>query len=258
MNIKHILQIENLHVSIAGKAVITDLSLTVNPGEIHVIMGPNGSGKSTLANTLARHPDYSATDGKVNFLGQDLLSLTAEQAACQGLFLSFQHPVEIPGVANIQFLKASLNAIRKQQGLAPIDALDFLTLVKATMVRLGIAENMLHRSINEGFSGGEKKRNEILQMLLLQPRLAILDEIDSGLDIDALKIVASGINELSRANHAIIMITHYQRLLEYVTPDHVHILINGKLSHSGDKALPLELEQKGYAWLKKNEPVNNE
>lgn len=249
MNKNHILDIKNLQVKVEDKLVISELNFTINPGEIHVIMGPNGSGKSTLANTLARHPNYTVTQGQINFMGEDLLKFSPEECACKGLFLSFQHPVAIPGVSNIQFIKSSLNAIRKYQGRKPIDAFDFLTLVKSTMQKLGIAETMLQRSINEGFSGGEKKRNEILQMLLLQPHLAILDEIDSGLDIDALRIVASGINELKDTKKSILMITHYQRLLEYVTPDFVHILANGKLIHSGGKTLPLELEQKGYAWL---------
>lgn len=244
-----ILTIKNLQVQIAKQPIITGLNLTINPGEIHVIMGPNGSGKSTLAYTLARHPSYLVTQGTINFLGENLLTLTAQACATKGLFLSFQHPVAIPGVTNLQFLKASVNAVRKANGLTPIDALEFLALVTAKMQQLGIAESMLQRSINDGFSGGEQKRNEILQMLLLQPKLAILDEIDSGLDIDALKIIATGINSMRNSNQAIILITHYQRLLEYITPDFVHILANGNLVYSGDKNLPLELEQKGYAWL---------
>jgi Fe-S cluster assembly ATP-binding protein len=244
-----ILEIKNLQVQVDNKTIISTLDLMINPGEIHVIMGPNGSGKSTLAYTLARHPNYIATQGSIDFLGEDLLQLSPEEAACKGLFLSFQYPVAIPGVSNMQFLKSSLNAIRKSKGLAPIDAIDFLNLVKTNMQALGIAETMLQRSINEGFSGGEKKRNEILQMLLLQPKLAILDEIDSGLDIDALKTVATGINTFKGTEQSILIITHYQRLLEYITPDFVHILAHGKLVHSGGKTLPLELEQKGYAWL---------
>lgn len=251
MKKNHILDIKGLQVQVEDKTIIATLDLAINPGEVHVIMGPNGSGKSTLANTLARHPNYKITKGTIDFLGEDLLQLSPEECACKGMFLSFQHPIAIPGVSNLQFLKSSLNAIRIHNKLEPIDALDFLTLVKTRMQKLGIADSMLQRSVNEGFSGGEKKCNEILQMLLLQPRLAILDEIDSGLDIDALKTVAKGINELKNGEQSILIITHYQRLLEYVTPDFVHILANGKLAHSGDKNLPLELEEKGYAWLTK-------
>jgi Fe-S cluster assembly ATP-binding protein len=249
MSNKHILDIKDLQVKVTDKIIISDLKLSIKPGEIHVIMGPNGSGKSTLAYTLARHPNYLVSNGQINFSGEDLLKFSPEMCACKGLFLSFQYPIVIPGITNIQFLKSSLNAIRKYQGLAPVDAIEFLTLVKTNMQKLGIPEIMLQRAINDGFSGGEKKRNEILQMLLLQPRLTILDEIDSGLDIDSLKTVSLGINELRDANKAILMITHYQRLLEYVEPDFVHIMANGKLIHSGGKTLPLELEQKGYAWL---------
>jgi Fe-S cluster assembly ATP-binding protein len=249
MKQNHILAIKNLQVQVENKTIISSLDLVINAGETHVIMGPNGSGKSTLAYTLARHPNYVITKGTINFLGEDLLPLAPAEIACKGLFLSFQYPIAIPGVSNMQFLKSSLNAVRKSKGLAPIDAIDFLNLVKANMQKLGIAETMLQRSVNDGFSGGEKKRNEILQMLLLQPQLAILDEIDSGLDIDALKIVATGINTLQKAGKSILLITHYQRLLEYITPDFVHILAHGKLVHSGGKTLPLELEQKGYTWL---------
>ena len=245
----HLLEIKNLQVQVENKTIISTLDLVINPGEIHVIMGPNGSGKSTLAATLARHPNYIVTQGSINFLGEDLLQFSPTEAACKGLYLSFQHPIAIPGVTNMQFLKSSLNAVRKFKGLPPIDAIDFLGLVKANMQKLGIADTMLQRSINEGFSGGEKKRNEILQMLLLQPQLAVLDEIDSGLDIDALKTVAAGINDLHNATTSILIITHYQRLLEYITPDFVHIVAQGKLVYSGGKDLPSELEQKGYTWL---------
>lgn len=249
MNHKHMLEITNLQVQVENKTIISHLDLVINRGETHVIMGPNGSGKSTLAYTLARHPNYVVTQGAINFLGENLLSLAPADIACKGVFLSFQHPIAIPGVSNLQFLKASLNAIRKSKGLPPIDAVDFLHLVKTNMQKLGIAESMLQRSVNDGFSGGEKKRNEVLQMLLLQPQLAILDEIDAGLDIDALKIVAAGINTMQAAGNAILLITHYQRLLEYITPDFVHIIAHGKLVYSGGKTLPVELEQKGYSWL---------
>ena len=251
-NSNAILNINNLSVTIDQKPIINNLNLTIKPGEIHAIMGPNGSGKSTLANVLARHKDYEVTSGDINFLGDNLLELSPEECACRGLFLSFQHPVAIPGVSNIQFIKASLNAIRKHKNLEPLDAIDFLNLVKAKMADLGIPQTMLKRAINDGFSGGEKKRNEILQMSILEPNLVILDEIDSGLDIDALKAVADGVNKLKDGKRAFLMITHYQRLLDYIEPDFVHVLSNGDLIHSGDKTLPLKLEQEGYAWLKEH------
>lgn len=244
-----ILEIQNLHVEIEDKPILKGLSLSMKPGEVHAIMGPNGSGKSTLANVLARKEGYRVTQGQILYLNQDLLEFTPEEMAWKGLFLGFQYPVAIPGVANIQFLKAALNAIRQQQGKDPLDAVDFLKMVKEKMKGLEMPEELLYRSVNEGFSGGEKKRNEILQMSLLEPKLAILDETDSGLDIDALKTVASGINRLRDKNRAILLITHYQRLLNYIEPDYIHVLSQGKMLRTGNKNLALELEDKGYAWL---------
>lgn len=244
-----ILEIQNLHVEIEDKPILKGLTLAMKPGEVHAIMGPNGSGKSTLANVLARKEGYRVTQGQILYLNQDLLEFTPEEMAWKGLFLGFQYPVAIPGVANIQFLKAALNAIRQQQGKDPLDAVDFLKMVKEKMKGLEMPEELLYRSVNEGFSGGEKKRNEILQMSLLEPKLAILDETDSGLDIDALKTVASGINRLRDKNRAILLITHYQRLLNYIEPDYIHVLSQGKMLRTGNKNLALELEDKGYAWL---------
>jgi Fe-S cluster assembly ATP-binding protein len=244
-----ILDIQNLTAGIETKDILQGLNLRIRNGEVHAIMGPNGSGKSTLANLLARKENYCVQSGKIQYLGQDLLTLSPEECAWQGLFLGFQYPVAIPGVTNIQFLKSMLNANRKAQGKPPLDAVDFLKIVKEKLALLEMSEDLLYRSVNEGFSGGEKKRNEILQMLLLEPRLAILDETDSGLDIDALKAVSKGINALRDENRAILLITHYQRLLEYVKPDYIHVLSQGKMVKSGDKTLALELESKGYAWL---------
>lgn len=244
---KNLLEIKDIHASINNKEIIKGLSLEIKPGEVHAIMGPNGSGKSTLSNVLTRHPDYDLTSGKINFLDQDISNLEPEECARIGLFLSFQYPVSIPGVSNVQFIKSSVNAIRKHQGLKPLDAIDFLNLIKSTMKTLGMKEELLQRYLNDGFSGGEKKRNEILQMTLLNPKLAILDETDSGLDIDALKAVSLGINNFKNKDNGILLITHYQRLLDYVTPDFVHIMKDGKIIHSGDKNLALELEEKGYA-----------
>lgn len=249
MSQNNILAIQNLQASIEGKSIIQGLTLNIRPGEIHALMGPNGSGKSTLANLLARKEGYEVQQGSIEYLGEDLLTLSPEEAAQKGIFLSFQYPVSIPGVTNVHFLKSALNAVRAAKGLAPMDAVDFLKTVKDKMERLGIDEAFLYRFINDGFSGGEKKRNEILQMSLLEPTLAILDETDSGLDIDALKAVANGINALRNEKSAILLITHYQRLLTYLEPDFVHVISNGKIIKSGGKSLALELEEKGYAWL---------
>ncbi len=244
------LNIKNLHVTTAdGKEVLRGVNLHIKPGEVHAIMGPNGSGKSTLANVLAGREDYRITDGEVEFLQQDLLQLAPEVRAAKGLFLSFQYPVEIPGVNNMYFLKAALNSIRKQRGEPELDAFDFLQRTKGLIKELDMDESFLQRSVNEGFSGGEKKRNEILQMLVLQPKLAILDETDSGLDIDALQVVARGVNSLRSQERSIILVTHYQRLLDYIVPDFVHVLLDGRIIKSGGKELALELEAKGYAWL---------
>jgi len=233
----------------SGKIILENINLTINPGETHVIMGPNGSGKSTLANVLAKHPDYKVVNGHIKYLGENLANYTPELCAQKGIFLSFQNPIAIPGVSNMQFLKASLNAIKKFRGEKPIDAIDFLNLVKQKIQDLQITEELLYRSINDDFSGGEKKRNEILQMTLLQPTLAILDEIDSGLDIDALQLVANGINTIKTSNNALLLITHYQRILKYIQPDRVHILTNKKISLSGDHTLAEKLEAEGYNWL---------
>ena len=245
----NLLEIRSLKANIEDKPIIKGLDLTLKRGEVHVIMGPNGSGKSTLANILARRQEYRIIEGSIQYLGEDLLSLSPEACAWKGLFLGFQYPVSIPGVTNIHFLKTALNAIRKAQGKPPLDALDFLKVVKDKMAFLEMPEALLHRAINDGFSGGEKKRNEILQMSLLEPTLAILDETDSGLDIDALKIVAKGINALRTPNRSILLITHYQRLLDYIEHDFVHVMADGVLKKSGDKSLALELEEKGYAWI---------
>lgn len=248
-NSKVIIQIENLHVNIDDKPILQGINLCIRSGEVHAIMGPNGSGKSTLANLLARKEGYQVASGKITYLGQNLLELLPEECAALGLFLGFQYPVAIPGVTNIQFLKTIYNAVQKKQQKTTLDAVDFLKMVKDKMKLLDMPEELLYRSLNDGFSGGEKKRNEILQMSILEPTLALLDETDSGLDIDALKIVAQGINQLKSPSRAQILITHYQRLLDYVEPDYVHVLSQGKIIHSGDKHLVKELEQKGYAWL---------
>ena len=243
------LQVEDLHVSVAGTQVLRGITLTVPAGEVHAIMGPNGSGKSTLAHVLAGRPGYEVTRGSAKFEGTDLLSMAPEARARAGLFLGFQYPVEIPGVNNAYLLKAALNARRRQRGEPEIDAFDFLALVRAQMRTMQMDENLLTRGVNEGFSGGEKKRNEILQMLVLEPRLALLDETDSGLDIDALKIVGRGINTLRSPTRSVVLVTHYQRLLEYVVPDRVHVLARGRILRSGDRELALELERRGYDWL---------
>ncbi|MBT8107193.1 MAG: Fe-S cluster assembly ATPase SufC [Gammaproteobacteria bacterium] len=244
------LEIKDLKSRVAGNDILNGLSLSVNAGEVHAIMGPNGSGKSTLAQVVAGHEDYEVTGGSVTFNGKDLLDLDPEERAREGIFLGFQYPVEIPGVNNAYLLKTALNAKRKHQGLDEIDAFEFLKTAKEKMAALGMDPKFLNRGVNEGFSGGEKKRNEILQMAMLEPELAILDETDSGLDIDALKAVAAGVNALRSPERAIVLVTHYQRLLDYVEPDFVHVLSNGRIIKSGDKSLALELEEKGYDWLR--------
>jgi Fe-S cluster assembly ATP-binding protein len=243
------LHIENLHVAIGDTPILAGIDLTVNAGGVHAIMGPNGSGKSTLAKVLAGREGYTVTKGSVRYLEQDLLALEPEQRARAGVFLAFQYPLEIPGVANVQLLRTALNSVRRQRGEDELDTMDFLDSVKDKLALLGMDESFLYRAVNEGFSGGEKKRNEILQMAVLEPRLAILDETDSGLDIDALKIVANGVNALKRPDRAFILVTHYQRLLNYIVPDHVHVLAGGRIVRSGDASLALELEERGYAWL---------
>ncbi len=243
------LSIENLHVSINEKPILKGIDLDVKPGEVHAIMGPNGSGKSTLAHVLAGKAGYTVTEGNVLFNGSDLIAKQPEERAREGLFLAFQYPVEIPGVSNIYLLKAALNAQRKHNGMDEVDAIDFLTLVKDKIKLLDMDEKFLYRAVNEGFSGGEKKRNEILQMAVLEPELCVLDETDSGLDIDALKIVADGINSLRSGDRSFIMVTHYQRLLDYVVPDFVHVLAHGRIVKSGGPELALELEEKGYSWV---------
>jgi Fe-S cluster assembly ATP-binding protein len=248
---KPILEIKNLHAGVEGKQILKGVSLTIGAGEVHAVMGPNGSGKSTLAAVLAGRDGYDVTGGSVNYLGHDLLELDPDERARKGLFLAFQYPVEIPGVNSTYFLKAALNEIRKSKGESELDAIEFLSLVKDKIKLLELNEDLLKRSVNEGFSGGEKKRNEIFQMAVLEPRLAILDETDSGLDIDALKVVSNGVNKLKRADNAQLVITHYQRLLNYIVPDFVHVLVDGKIVHTGGKELALELEAKGYDWILK-------
>ncbi len=243
------LKIENLHATVDGKEILKGLELEVPAGEVHAVMGPNGSGKSTLAYVLAGRPGYAVTAGRISFQGQDLLALSPEERARAGVFLGFQYPVEIPGVNNVYLLKAAINAARKQRGEPEVDAFEFLTLVREKMRLMRMDESMLSRGVNEGFSGGEKKRNEILQMLVLEPRLAVLDETDSGLDIDALKIVAHGVNTLRAPERSLVLVTHYQRLLEHIVPDRVHVLVNGRIVRSGDRTLALELERRGYDWL---------
>jgi Fe-S cluster assembly ATP-binding protein len=244
-----LLKIENLSATVGGKKVLQGLSLSINAGEVHAIMGPNGSGKSTLAYVLAGRPGYEITGGSMQFEGRDLSELEPQDRARAGLFLGFQYPVEIPGVNNIYLLKAALNAKRKAAGQPEVDAYEFLQLVRAKMKLMQIDESFLKRGVNEGFSGGEKKRNEILQMLVLEPKLAVLDETDSGLDIDALKVVARGVNSLRSPERGVLLITHYQRLLDHVVPDQVHVLARGRIARSGDKSLALELEKRGYDWV---------
>jgi len=243
------LKIENLHVTVDGTKVLKGLTLELPSGEVHAIMGPNGSGKSTLAHVLAGRPGYEVTSGKVTFDGQDLLLLAPEERARNGLFLGFQYPVEIPGVNNVYLLKAALNAQRKYRGLPEVDAFEFLGLVREKMKLMQMDESFLSRGVNEGFSGGEKKRNEILQMLILEPKLAVLDETDSGLDIDALKVVSNGVNSLKSPDRTFVIVTHYQRLLDYIVPDRVHVLVRGRIARSGDRTLALELEKRGYDWV---------
>lgn len=244
------LKISNLHASIEDKDILKGINLEVNAGEVHAIMGPNGSGKSTLASVLAGREDYEVTDGSIEYLGKDILELAPEERAREGIFLAFQYPVEIPGVSTTNFLKTAINQVRKHRGEKNLDAVSFLKLMKEKMKLVEISQSLLSRSLNEGFSGGEKKRNEIFQMAMLEPKLAVLDETDSGLDIDALRIVANGVNSLKSDENATIVVTHYQRLLDYIVPDFVHVLYNGQIVKSGDKSLALELEEKGYDWIK--------
>jgi len=243
------LEIQDLHASVGQNEILRGVDLNVHAGEVHAVMGPNGSGKSTLAHVLAGRPGYTVTEGRVLYKGRDLLAMSPEERAREGVFLAFQYPVEIPGVSNVYFLKAALNAVRKHRGLPELDAMDFLALVKEKSKVVDIDEALVKRPVNEGFSGGEKKRNEIFQMAILDPALAILDETDSGLDIDALKSVAAGVNQLRGAERAMIVVTHYQRLLDYIVPDFVHVLIDGRIAQSGGKELARELEAKGYTWL---------
>jgi Fe-S cluster assembly ATP-binding protein len=250
------IKIKNLHANIEGKEILKGLNLEVNAGEIHAIMGPNGAGKSTLASILAGREEYEVTEGSVDFDGKDLLELSTEDRAREGLFLAFQYPVEIPGVSNVNFLRTALNEIREYKGEEPISAKDFMAKVREKSAIVELDSKLASRSVNEGFSGGEKKRNEIFQMAMLEPKLAILDETDSGLDIDALRIVASGVNKLKTPNNATIVITHYQRLLDYIVPDFVHVLYDGRIVKTGTKELALELEEKGYDWIKNEVDAN--
>ncbi|HEX4887235.1 MAG TPA: Fe-S cluster assembly ATPase SufC [Luteibaculaceae bacterium] len=249
------ININNLHARIGDKEILRGLNLDIKAGEVHAIMGPNGSGKSTLASVLAGREDYEITAGSVTFDGKDLLDMSPEDRAREGLFLAFQYPVEIPGVSNINFLKTAINEIRQYKGLDPMAAKDFLALVKEKAKLVELSDNLASRSVNEGFSGGEKKRNEIFQMAMLDPKLAILDETDSGLDIDALRIVANGVNQLRSNQNAIVVVTHYQRLLDYIVPDYVHVLYKGRIVKSGTKELALELEERGYDWIKEGVEV---
>lgn len=244
------LSIKNLHADIESQQILKGINLEVKAGEVHAIMGPNGSGKSTLASVLAGREEYNVSQGEVSFLGKDILDLSPEDRAREGLFLAFQYPVEIPGVSSNNFMRTALNQIREYNGLDPLDAVHFLKLVKEKMALVEINQKLVNRSLNEGFSGGEKKKNEIFQMAMLEPKLAILDETDSGLDIDALRIVANGVNKLKSQDNATIVVTHYQRLLDYIVPDFVHVLYNGRIVKSGDKSLALELEERGYDWIK--------
>jgi Fe-S cluster assembly ATP-binding protein len=244
-----LIEIRNLHATADGTPILRGIDLTLRAGEVHAIMGPNGSGKSTLSNVLVGKPGYEVTEGEILFRGENLVEMDPEIRAREGVFLAFQYPVEIPGVANNYFLRTAVNAIREHRGQDELDAIDFLTLLKEKMKLVEMPDDMMSRAINEGFSGGEKKRNEILQMLLLEPAFCILDETDSGLDIDALRIVANGVNQMRSPERAMLLITHYQRLLDYIVPDHVHVLSNGRIVRSGDKQLALELEEKGYGWI---------
>mgnify|MGYP003109382005 FL=1 len=249
------LSIKNLHASIEGKEILKGINLEVKPGEVHAIMGPNGSGKSTLASVLAGREDYEVNSGEISFNGKDLLELEADERAKEGVFLAFQYPIEIPGVTTTNFMKTALNKIREHKGLEPLDAVSFLGMMKEKMKLVEIDQALLSRSLNEGFSGGEKKRNEIFQMAMLEPTLSILDETDSGLDIDALRIVANGVNKLKNDDNATIVVTHYQRLLDYIVPDFVHVLFNGKIVKTGGKELAHELEAKGYDWIKEEASI---
>jgi Fe-S cluster assembly ATP-binding protein len=244
-----LLEIKNLHVTVAGHKILKGIDLTINPGEVHSIMGPNGSGKSTLAQVLARREAYQVAEGQVRFNGKDLLEMKPEEAACEGVFLAFQYPVEIPGISNTYFLRSALNAVRKYHNQDEMDAMDFLPMFREKLRLLEMDEKQMNRSVNEGFSGGEKKRNEILQMAILEPKLAILDETDSGLDIDALRIVAKGVNAMRSPERGMLVVTHYQRLLNYIKPDFVHVLVDGRIVRSGGPELALELEDKGYGWI---------
>ncbi len=243
------LEIKNLHATAEGQEILHGIDLTVNAGEVHAIMGPNGSGKSTLAQVLAGHPAYKVTQGSVTYMGKDLLEMAPEERAWNGLFLAFQYPVAIRGITNAYFLRSAVNSIRKQRGEEELDVLDFMEVLEEKLKVIGWDDSLMNRPVNDGFSGGEKKRNEILQLAVLEPRLAVLDETDSGLDIDALKIVADAVNKLRRPDNATVIVTHYQRLLDYIIPDHVHVLANGRIVKSGGKELALELEEKGYDWL---------
>ena len=244
-----LLEIRNLHVAIGGGEILKGIDLRVNPGEVHSIMGPNGSGKSTLAQVLSRREAYKVTEGGVRFNGKDLLAMKPEEAACEGVFMAFQYPVEIPGIGNTYFLRSALNAIRKYHGDDEVDAIDFLPMFREKLKLLEMDEKLMNRSVNEGFSGGEKKRNEILQMAVLEPKVAILDETDSGLDIDALRVVAKGVNAMRSPDRAMLVVTHYQRLLNYIVPDFVHVLVDGRIVRSGGPNLAFELEEKGYGWI---------
>ncbi|MGI9246050.1 MAG: Fe-S cluster assembly ATPase SufC [Steroidobacteraceae bacterium] len=244
------LEIKNLSAGVEGKQILKGINLSINAGEVHAVMGPNGSGKSTLASVLAGRAGYEVTQGAVTFLGEDLLALEPEERARRGVFLAFQYPVEIPGVNNAYLLKAALNAVRRQRGQPELDAFEFLQMIRDKMKLMQMDESFLNRGVNEGFSGGEKKRNEILQMAVLEPRLALLDETDSGLDIDALRVVSNGVNSLRSPDRAVVMVTHYQRLLDYIEPDFVHVLYDGRILKSGDKSLALELEKRGYDWVR--------
>jgi len=251
------LKVTDLHVSVFDKPILKGLNLTVNAGEVHAIMGPNGAGKSTLSNVIAGRDGYEITAGTIEYNGQDINELETEERACEGIFLAFQYPVEIPGVSNMAMLKAAMNSIRKYHGQDEITAGDFLKLIKQKADLVDMKQAFLKRAVNEGFSGGEKKRNEILQMAMLEPKLALLDETDSGLDIDALKIVSQGVNALRSPERAMVLVTHYQRLLDYIVPDFVHVLADGKIVKSGDKSLALELEEKGYGWLEDTTTINS-
>jgi len=246
-----LLEIKNLHASVDGREILKGVDLTINPGEVHSIMGPNGSGKSTLANVLAGREGYEVTQGSVTYLGKNLLELEPEERACEGLFLAFQYPVEVPGVSGMQFMRSAVNAVRSYRGLEELDAMDLLQLFREKSKLVRMDDEMLKRAVNEGFSGGEKKRNEIFQLAVLEPRLAVLDETDSGLDIDALRIVADGVNALRSPERGFLVITHYQRLLTHIVPDFVHVLMDGRIVHSGGKELAEELEHKGYSWIEK-------